>query len=96
MITNGFEQLAGTPCAGCVHMGWDFFYDEPCLICTMKVRNRRGHWKPASALCERMGFEFYEREDWKAEKAEAWMVRNAEREIKKNGCFFQETTVPAL
>lgn len=67
-MTSMFERLAGTPCAGCVHMGWDLFYNQPCGTCTMKLRNRYGSWKPAAGKCEKLGFEYYEPEEWKVEE----------------------------
>ena len=87
-MTSMFKRLQGTPCAGCVHMGWDLFYDEPCGICTMKIRNRYGAWKCASKKCEKLGFEFYEPEEWKVEKAEAF--------AKKNGATTPDNAVFAL
>ena len=68
-------------------MVWDLFYDEPCGMCMLKTRNRYGAWKPAAGKCRKLGFEFYEREEWKAEKAERWE--------KKNGCLSPETAVSA-
>ena len=87
-MTSGYEYLKDTPCAGCVHMSWDLFYDEPACICTMKLRNRYGAWKPAQRKCAKLGFEFFEREEWKAEKAEAW--------AKENSVLSPENAVPAL
>lgn len=77
-MTTGFDMLAGTPCAGCVHMSWDFFDDEPAGICSFMVRSKRNpnRWVSGSWYCEECGFEFYEPEEWKAEKAEAWEKKN--------------------
>lgn len=80
-----FERLAGTPCAGCIHMCWDLFYDQPCGICTLKLRNKYGAWKPASKKCEKLGFEYYDPEEWKVERTKAY--------AKKNGCISPETAV---
>lgn len=87
-MTSMFERLTGTPCAMCRHMSWDLFYDEPGGQCTVQARNRYGAWRPASALCVKHGFDRFEQEEWKADKAAAW--------AKKNGCNFPETAVPLL
>lgn len=75
-MTSMFERMQGTPCAGCRHMSWDLLSDQPWGICTVQVRNKYGKWKPAAAKCAKLGFEFYEPEEWKAEKAEAWAKKN--------------------
>lgn len=71
-MTSMFERLMGTPCAGCSHMQWDLYYDEPSGHCMLMARNRYGTWKHASARCVKHGFEGFELDEWKAEKAEAW------------------------
>ena len=77
-MTSMFERLVGTPCAMCRHMSWDLFYDEPGGACTVQARNRYGAWRPASALCVKHGFDRFEQEDWKADKAKAWAKAKAE------------------
>ena len=78
-MTSAFRLLEGSPCAGCVHMGWSLLYDEPAGICTFKVRSKRNpeRWVSGSWYCEKCGFEFYEPEEWKVEKAAAWEKKNS-------------------
>ena len=90
-MTSMYQYLQGTPCAGCAHMGWSLLNDEPAGICTMKTRNRFGALKCASKKCEKLGFEYYEREDWKAEKAEAWAKKNGAATPDNAACSVKST-----
>lgn len=83
---TGFEMLVGTPCAGCRHMSWNFLRNQPDGLCTVKARNKYGRWVFASAKCEKLGYEFYEPEEWKVEEMNAW--------AKRNGVLTPENAVP--
>lgn len=79
-MTSAYKLLAGTPCAGCIHMGWSFLHDEPAGVCSFMVRSRRNsnRWVSGSWYCEKCGYEFYEPEEWKVEKVKAWEKKNSD------------------
>lgn len=70
-------------------MSWNLYRNEPDGLCTVKVRNKYGTWKFASAKCAKLGYEFYEPEEWKVEEAKAWLA-------KKNGVTTPDNAVPAV
>ena len=72
-----YEFYAGSPCASCAHMSWDHYRDEPGGFCKVTVRNRFGKPECGSRTCEKLGYKFFVREDWKAQKAEAWANKNS-------------------